>query len=59
MELKDYHDRHGDLVSATTGGEDSIWGGADDPLPDEVIEGMPADWLQRQFGKETARQARS
>lgn len=60
MDLKGYQDRHGDLVSAARGSiEGGIWGGrmSVEPLPDEVIEGMPAGWLERQFGEETARQA--
>eukprot|EP00903_Cladosiphon_okamuranus_P019677 g18084.t2 len=59
MDLKGYHDRHGDLVSAGRGSiEGGIWGGrmSVEPLPDGVIEGMPADWLERQLGEETARQ---
>eukprot|EP00752_Nemacystus_decipiens_P017760 g15923.t1 len=59
MELKGYHDRHGDLVSAGRASvEGGIWGGrmSVEPLPDDVIEGMPADWLERQLGEETARQ---
>ncbi|CAM9795768.1 unnamed protein product [Ectocarpus fasciculatus] len=60
MELKDYQDRHGDLVSAERGSIEGggIWGGrmSVDPLAEEVIEGMPADWLERQFGEENARQ---
>ncbi|CAM9162496.1 unnamed protein product [Ectocarpus sp. 4 AP-2014] len=60
MELKDYQDRHGDLVSAEKGSIEGggIWGGRTcvDPLAEEVIEGMPADWLERQFGEENARQ---
>ncbi|CAM9271979.1 unnamed protein product [Scytosiphon promiscuus] len=60
MDLKGYQDRHGDLVSAGRGAaeEGGIWGGrmSVEPLPAEVIEGMPADWLERQFGDEMARQ---
>lgn len=63
MELKDYQDRHGDLVSAERGSMEGggIWGGrmSVDPLAEEVIEGMPADWLERQFGEENARQVRT
>lgn len=60
MDLKGYHDRHGDLVSAGRGSiEGGIWAGrmSVEPLPDDVIEGMPGDWLERQLGEETARQA--
>lgn len=61
MDLKGYQDRHGDLVSAERGSNDAggIWGERTsmEPLADEVIEGMPAGWLERQFGEETARQA--
>lgn len=61
MDLKGYHDRHSDLLSAGRGSiEGGIWGGrmSVEPLPDDVIEGMPGDWLERQLGEETARQAR-
>lgn len=61
VDLKEYHDRHGDLLSAgRANDEEDIWGGGGEDastLPEEVIEGMPADWLQRQLGDETARQA--
>lgn len=29
-----------------------------EPLPEEVIEGMPAGWLEKYLGEETARQVR-
>lgn len=61
MDLKSYHDRHGDLVSAERASIEGggIWAGrmSVEPLPDDVIEGMPADWLERQLGEETARKA--
>lgn len=61
MDLKAYHDRHGDLVSAERASNEGegVWarGMSFDTLPDEVIEGMPAGWLERHFGEETARQA--
>lgn len=57
MELRAYHDRHGDLVSAGRGVEGGQWE-TDEPvdLPSEMYEGMPADWLERQLGNGTARQ---
>ena len=39
---------------------DGIWGagGESEALAEEVIEGMPADWLQKRLGAETTRQVR-
>lgn len=58
--MKKYHDKHGDLVSAGRGIDGGVWGGEMDPepLPEEVIEGMPAGWLKKYLGEETARQVR-
>lgn len=64
VDLRGYHDRHRDLVSAgRTSGDadgDGIWGagGESEALAEEVIEGMPADWLQKRLGEETTRQVR-
>lgn len=48
-------------MSAGRGIDGGVWGGEMDPepLPEEVIEGMPAGWLKKYLGEETARQVRS
>ena len=56
--IKQYHDKHMDLVSAGRDIDGGVWGGGMDPnpLPAEIIKGMPADWLKRHLGEETSRQ---
>lgn len=58
VELREYHDRHGDLVSAGRTVDTGDWDreAAVLPVTGEAIEGMPLDWLQRRLGDETARQ---
>lgn len=56
--MRQYQEKHGDLVSASKRADGGEWGGdsASGSLPPETIEGMPLEWLRERLGEEVSRQ---